>query len=164
MNAKQVVLSNTTLSAVSAAVRADGSADNQWAKLRDLLIADGVQASMLETEANGGNVALVTEVKAAIVAGFNKAEQAVLIKETKTLDDSAKLFKRETQQKIGSKLARVRKLISEKEEKAETSEIQRIQKLLEDAITKLGKLEGADFDIPHVIKTIKAAKGAMPAL
>ena len=164
MNAKQITLSNTTLSAVSAAVRADGSADNQWAKLRDLLIADGVQASMLETEANGGNVALVTEVKSAIVAGFTKSEQAILIKETKTLADGEKLFKRETQQKIGSKLARVRKLISEKEEKAETSEIQRIQKLLADAVTKLEKLEGADFDILHVIKTIKAAKGAMPAL
>jgi uncharacterized protein (UPF0210 family) len=119
MNAKQITLSNTTLSAVSAAVRADGSADNQWAKLRDLLIADGVQASMLETEANGGNVELVNQVKAAVVAGFTKSEQAVLIKETKTLDDSDKLFKRVTQQKIGSKLARVRKLISEKEEKAE---------------------------------------------
>lgn len=164
MNAKQITLSNTTLSAVSAAVRADGSADNQWAKLRDLLIADGVTAKMLETETNGGSVDLVTQVKAAIVAGFTKSEQSVLIKETKTLADGEKLFKRETQQKIGSKLARVRKLISEKEEKAETSEIQRIQKLLADAVAKLEKLEGADFDILHVIKTIKAAKGAMPAL
>jgi hypothetical protein len=164
MSAKQITLSNTTLSAVSSAVRADGSADNQWAKLRDLLVADGVQASMLETESNGGNVDLVKQVKEAIVAGFTKAEQAVLIKETKTLDDSDKLFKRETQQKIGSKLARVRKLISEKEEKESKSEIERIQKLLADAVTKLEKLEGADFDIPHVIKTIKAAKGAMPAL
>jgi len=164
MNAKQITLSNTAAAAISDAVKADGQSDNKWAKTRDELIGLGVTASMLETESNGGSVDLVTQVKAAIVMGFTKAEIAVLNKETKTLDDSGKLFKRETQQKIGSKLARVRKLISEKEEKAETSEIQRIQKLLADAVTKLEKLEGTDFDILHVIKTIKAAKGAMPAL
>jgi hypothetical protein len=164
MNAKQINLSNTTLSAVSAAVRADGSAENQWVKLRDLLIGDGVTAAMLATEANGGNVDLVNQVKGAIVAGFTKSEQAILIKETKTLEDTEKLFKRETQQKIGSKLARVRKLISEKEEREELSEIQKIQKLLDSVISKLEKLEEAEFDLPRAIRDTKALKGSMPAM
>jgi hypothetical protein len=164
MNAKQINLSNTTLSAVSAAVRADGSAENQWVKLRDLLIADGVTAAMLETGTNGGNVDLVNQVKGAIVAGFTKSEQAILIKETKTLEDTEKLFKRETQQKIGSKLARVRKLISEKEKKSDKTDFELIQKALESVVNKLQKMEDAEgVDLPRAIRDAKALKGSLPS-
>jgi len=167
MNAKHITLSNTAAAAIADATRADGMAENKWAKTRDELIAIGVTASMLETENKGGDVELVNQVKAAIVMGFTKAEIAVLNKETKTLDDSDKLFKRTTQQKIGSKLARIRKLITEREEKDEDSTktpMQLIQKLLDSVISKLEKLEGASFDIPRAIKDTKALKGSMPSV
>ena len=167
MNAKQITLTNTVAAAIADAVKADGQSDNKWAKTRDELVALGVTASMLETEKNGGDVELVNQVKAAIVMGFSKAEIAVLNKETKTLDDSGKLFKRTTQQKIGSKLARVRKLVTEQEEKDEDSTktpVQLIQKLLDSVLAKLANLENASFDIPRAIKDTKALKGSMPSV
>jgi anion-transporting ArsA/GET3 family ATPase len=164
MNAKQITLDNVTLAAITEAVKADAQSDNKWEKLRDLLMSKGVTAKMLETEDKGGDPEMVTQVKTAIVAGFTKSEQAILIKETKTLDDASKLLKRETQQKIGSKLARVRKLISEKEDKNEKTDFELIQKALESVVNKLQKMESAEgVDLIRAIKDTKALKGSLPA-
>lgn len=163
MNAKQITLDNVTLSAITEAVRADGQADNKWEKLRDLLMSKGVTAKMLETEDKGGDPEMVVQVKTAIVAGFTKSEQAILIKETKTLDDASKLLKRETQQKIGSKLARVRNLIAIKE-KGEKTDFELIQKALESVVNKLQKMESAEgVDLIRAIRDAKALKGSLPA-
>lgn len=163
MNAKQITLGNVILAAISDAVKADNSADNRWEKLRDLLIAEGVTAKMLMTEDKGGDVEMVAQVKAAIVAGFSKSEQALLVKETKTLDDASKALKRETQQKIGSKLGRVRKLIEVKEQ-GEKTDFELIQKALESVVNKLQKMESAEgVDLPRAIRDAKALKGSLPA-
>lgn len=163
MNAKQITLDNVTLSAITEAVRADGQADNKWEKLRDLLMSKGVTAKMLETEDKGGDPEMVVQVKTAIVAGFTKSEQAILIKESKTLDDASKLLKRVTQQKIGSKLARVRNLIAIKE-KGEKTDFELIQKALESVVNKLQKMESAEgVDLIRAIRDAKALKGSLPA-
>ena len=163
MNAKQITLDNVTLAAITDAVKADGQSDNKWEKLRDLLMSKGVTAKMLMTEDNGGDVEMVIQVKAAIVAGFTKSEQAALVKETKTLDDAGKAFKRETQQKIGSKLGRVRSLIEIKE-KGKKTDFELIQKALEQVVNKLQKMESAEgADLPRAIRDVKALKGSLPA-
>jgi hypothetical protein len=163
MNAKQITLDNVTLAAITEAIKADGQSDNKWEKLRDLLMSKGVTAKMLETEDKGGDPEMVVQVKTAIVAGFTKSEQAILIKEKKTLDDASKLLKRETQQKIGSKLARVRGLIATKE-KGEKTDFELIQKYLEQVVNKLQKMESAEnVDLIRAIKDTKALKGSLPA-
>jgi hypothetical protein len=163
MNAKQITLDNVTLAAITDAIKADAQSDNKWEKLRDLLMSKGVTAKMLMTEDKGGDVEMVVQVKAAIVAGFNKAEIAVLQKEPKSLDQAGKDFKRATQMKIGSKLGRVRSLIEIKE-KGEKTDFELIQKALEGVINKLQKMESAEnVDLIRAIKDTKALKGSLPA-
>jgi hypothetical protein len=163
MNAKQITLDNVTLAAITDAIKADGQSDNKWEKLRDLLMSKGVTAKMLMTEDKGGDVEMVVQVKAAIVAGFNKAEIAVLQKEPKTLDQAGKDFKRATIQKLGSKLGRVRKLIEVKEQ-GEKTDFELIQKALESVVNKLQKMEDAEgVDLIRAIKDTKALKGSLPA-
>jgi hypothetical protein len=163
MNAKQITLDNVTLAAITDAIKADAQSDNKWEKLRDLLMSKGVTAKMLMTEDKGGDVEMVVQVKAAIVAGFNKAEIAVLQKEPKSLDQAGKDFKRATQMKIGSKLGRVRSLIEIKE-KGEKTDFELIQKALESVVNKLQKMESAEnVDLIRAIKDTKALKGSLPA-
>ena len=163
MNAKQITLDNVTLAAITDAIKADAQSDNKWEKLRDLLMSKGVTAKMLMTEDKGGDVEMVVQVKAAIVAGFNKAEIAVLQKEPKSLDQAGKDFKRATQMKIGSKLGRVRSLIEIKE-KGEKTDFELIQKALESVVNKLQKMESAEnVDLPRAIRDAKALKGSLPA-
>ena len=163
MNAKQITLDNVTLAAITDAIKADAQSDNKWEKLRDLLMSKGVTAKMLLPEGKGGDVEMVVQVKAAIVAGFSKAEIAVLQKEPKTMDQAGKDFKRATIQKIGSKLGRVRSLIEIKE-KGEKTDFELIQKALEGVINKLQKMESAEnVDLPRAIRDAKALKGSLPA-
>lgn len=166
-----IKLSASALKLTTDVVKGDMQISNKWVKLSDSYRADGVTASMLETEKKGGNEGLREQVKSAIIAAFTDEERKLLATDTKALDDSAKGTKKTLQQRVGSYLDKVRSHINkaEKEEEggdaqASKTAIQRIHADLDKAVAKLQKLENPSFDVPEAIKRINAVKGMMPAL
>jgi len=167
MNYDTFSLSNAARSTLIDVVKLGEKAGNQLVKAADQLIADGLSFVALETEKKGGSPEVRAEVKAALFQGLTKQEQEIINADVKTLNAAQKVDRNEAKNKIDSYLRKVRNhMMPEVEGDAQETktEVQRIQGLLEDAITKLQKLAEPTFDVTHVIKTIKAAKGAMPAV
>lgn len=171
MNATKVVLSSSSVSALSSALKSQDKNDQCWVKACDTLRADRITAAMLDTEKNGGDEDLRDQVKKIIVTTFTEAERALLATDTKALDDMKKFQKKTVQQKIGARLSLIQSHIRKAEKAEEDGEaqapktqVQRIHADLDKAISKLQKLEAPTFDVTEVIKRITAAKGMMPAL
>ena len=167
-----IKLSASALKLTTDVVKGDMGISNKWVKLSDSYRAEGVTASMLATEKQGGSEGLREQVKAAIIAAFTDSERKLLATDTKALDDSEKGTKKTLQQRVGSYLDKVRSHISKAEKSEEEggdaqeskTPVQRIHKLLDDAITKLKKLENPSFDVPETVKKLNAVKGMMPAI
>lgn len=171
MNATKVVLSSSSVSALSSALKSQDKNDQCWVKACDTLRADRITAAMLDTEKNGGDEDLRDQVKKIIVTTFTEAERALLATDTKALDDMKKFQKKTVQQKIGARLSLIQSHIRKAEKAEEDGEaqapktqVQRIHADLDKAISKLQKLESPTFDVTEVVKRINAAKGMMPAL
>lgn len=168
----QAIISAATQDAIKAAIVAEGTAKSRWIKTTDLLVSDGITASMLKSTKTGENDKLRAQVKSIIVSTFGKADQALLAKETKTLSDSAKAEKRRLIQETGRYLSLIEgKLASreadesgEDESGSAKTELEKIQAKLSEVLKKLEKLEDARFDIVQTIKNVKALKGSMPAV
>ncbi len=171
MNATKVVLSSSTITVLTGALKSQDQNDQKWVKACDSLRADRVTSGMLETEKNGGNEDLRTQVKSVILTTFSEAEKALLAQDTKALSELEKFSKKKAQQKIGARLSLIQSHIRKAEKAEEAGEaeapktaVQRIHADLDKAIAKLQKLEAPTFDPAEVIKRINAAKGMMPAL
>ena len=167
INFETFALSSAARSTLIDVVKLGEKAGNQLVKAADQLTADGLSFVNLETEKKGGSPEVRTEVKAALFQGLTKQEQEIILADVKTLNAAQKVDRNQAKNKIDSYLRKVRNhMMPEVEGDAQETktEVQRIQGLLEDAITKLQKLAEPTFDVTHVIKTIKAAKGAMPAV
>lgn len=181
MNATKVVLSASTRTEMSSALKSQDQTDKRWVKACDAARADRITAAMLETEKNGGNEDLRNQIKEVIVSTFTEAERALLATDTKALprrkDQQAgdkapsKEDKKEVQQKIGARLSLIQSHIRKAEKAEEDGEaeapktaVQRIHADLDKAIAKLQKLDAPTFDVTEVVKRITAAKGMMPAL
>lgn len=171
MNATKVVLSSSSVSALSSALKSQDKNDQCWVKACDTLRADRITSAMLDTEKNGGDEDLRDQVKKIIVTTFTEAERALLATDTKALDDIKKFQKKTVQQKIGARLSLIQSHIRKAEKAEEDGEaqapktqVQRIHADLDKAISKLQKLEAPTFDVTEVVKRINAAKGMMPAL
>lgn len=157
---------NTAAAAITDAVKVSNQAENKWVKATDLLISRGITAAMLAPEKSGGNPELRDATKHAIVAGFTSADQSLLAKEPKSLDDAAKKAKKELQQKVGSLVGHIQRLLRDREDKPEGEEvtdIERIQKALSEVVKKIQKLENVTFDVVDIVKRLNSVKGAMPA-
>ena len=166
MNYDTFSLSNAARSTLIDVVKLGEKAGNQLVKAADQLIADGLTFVALETEKKGGSVIVRNEVKAALFQGLTKREQEIISADVKTLDLVQKTERDIAKNKIDSYLRKVRNhMMPEVEGESETkTEVQRIQKLLEDAITKMQGLVEPSFDVVDLVKRIKSVKGAMPAV
>lgn len=171
MNATKIVLSSSTITVLTGALKSQDQNDQKWVKACDSLRADRVTAAMLETAKNGGSEDLRDQVKAVIVTTFSEAEKALLATDTKALDQDKKNHKKTIQQKIGARLSLIQSHIRKAEKAEEDGEaqtaktpVQRIHADLDKAIAKLQKMESPTFDVAEVIKRINTAKGMMPAL
>jgi uncharacterized protein (DUF885 family) len=183
MKATTVKLSTATLKQTADTIKGDIETGHKWVKLADLYRAEGVTASMLETENKGGDERLRDQVKEAIVAGFKETDRKLLASDTKTLSDREKGTKKTLQQNVGAYLAKIKTHILKAEsaekaksaenavstpEKAESSatktQAQRVQKMLDDVIKTMQKMEKPNFDVADAIKRINAVKGIVPAL
>lgn len=171
-NATTMIDANTA-TALKDALKAEGATKTKWTKATDLLIAQGITSKLLETRKDGENDKLRTQVKALIVTTFPEAKQKILSKETKSLNDADKKFKRDTTQEIGRYMSliegKLKKAEAEANPEAEAAEstkteMQKIQGLLDDVLKKVQKLEAPSFDVAQVVKNVKAIKGSMPSV
>ena len=166
------VLSPATQKLTTDTVKGDIQNGNKWVKLADAYRGDKVTASMLETVKNGGFEEIRSKIKACITLAFTEDQRALLAADTKTLSDSDKGLKKTLQQNIGAYLDKIKTHIANAEKtesedgspSAPKTPVQRIQKILDDAITKLQKLESPAFNVPDAVKKIQAVKAMMPAL
>ncbi len=165
-NYESFALSTAARSTLIDVVKLGEKAGNQLVKAADQLIADGLTFVALETEKKGGSVIVRDAVKVALFQGLTKREQEIISADVKTLDAAQKVERNEAKNKIDSYLRKVRNhMTPEVEGESETkTEVQRIQKLLEDAITKMQGLVEPSFDVVDLVKRIKSVKGAMPAV
>jgi hypothetical protein len=171
MNATKVVLSGSTIAAVTSALKSQDKNESVWVKACDSLRSDRVTSVMLDTEKNGGNEDLRKQVKAVILTTFSEKEKELIAADAKSLDDQKKFERKTAQQKIGARLSLIQSHIRKAEKAEEDGEaqtpktaVQRIHESLDKAIAKLQKLDAPTFDVAEVIKRINAAKGMMPAL
>jgi hypothetical protein len=165
-NFESFALSSAARSTLIDVVKLGEKAGNQLVKAADQLIADGLSFVALETEKKGGSPEVREAAKAALFQGLTKREQEIITADVKTLDLVQKTERDIAKNKIDSYLRKVRNhMMPEVEGESETkTEVQRIQKLLEDAITKMQALVEPSFDVVDLVKRIKSVKGAMPAV
>ena len=179
----EVVMSNTTRSAIMSYVSTDMTVEAKQAKnLRTIsegLHADGFTGHMLMTIDNGGNESARTQTIDAILAGFSKSDYALYHKDAKTLDLATKAERTNLRTKKDTYLNRIRTHLfaidgldksgeaisteteTESSESVKT-ENQKIHAALAAVITKLQKMESPDFDVADCVKRIMSAQGMIP--
>jgi len=122
----------------------------------DLMQAQKIKSAHLDLSAKSYGD-LHKQIKQAIVLGFTAEDQALLLKETKTLSDGEKTNKRLAQQQIGSEFAYYRRELKKREERADakaeggtaekSTPVDMYFKDLQSALERLAKFESADFSI-----------------
>ena len=164
-NTIKYIANATTLKTLSAAISASEAGTGKLVKAADLLYADGLRATMFGKD---GDVGAIDSVKAAIVAGFTKEEQALLASDIKLLVEELKPKRKQTQQKIGAYVAKIKGYIAKFDAVTDTeptkkTELQMIHEAIDRAIVKLQKMEGAQgFDIAASITKLNTAKSSIP--
>ena len=180
----EVVMSNTTRSAIMSYVSTDMATEAKQAKnLRTIsegLHADGFTGHMLMTLNNGGSESAREQVIASILAGFSKSDFALYHKDAKTLDAETKQDRTNLRTKKDTYLNRIRTHLfsidgldkngeaisteteTESESESVKTENQKIHAALAAVITKLQKMDSPDFDVADCVKRIMAAQGMIP--
>ena len=175
MNTQSLVVkfpsSDTTRIGVDT-LRAESHVAQKWVKFTDMLIADGVTYAMLASK--DGSKELREHVKTNIVLPSFKAEElSLMAKETKSLPEEKKAQKRFLQQQIGSKLGKIERHLRDAEAQssaadgafgAPKTDAQRIQKMLDDLLNKIGKTENPTYDTVAVCKHLRECKKIVPAV
>ncbi len=164
-------------------LRSEEAVEQKWVKFTDLLRADGVTYAMLCKE---GSQELREFVKnEIIIPSFKAGVIALLAKDTADVPENMKEARRKARMNVGSKLGKIEKHLRKAEEKekkaaaaaagegegegegapkASKTDAQRLQKMLDDILAKIGKMEKPAFDAVAVCGHLKAAKGIIPAV
>ena len=164
-NTTKFVATATTLKALTSAISASEAGYNKLVLAADLLYADGLRVTMFGKD---GDIGAIDSVKAAIVAGFTKEEQALLASDIKLLAEELKPKRKQTQQKIGAYVAKIKVYIARfygttDAEPTKKTELQMIHEAIDRAINKLQKMESAKgFDIAASITKLNTAKVSIP--
>jgi len=105
-----VVLSVEAFDMTTKTVKGDYSQEGKWKLLSDIYTADKVTAEMLVLPKAGTEsqfAKLHNQIRDAIRLSFSKEVQAILAKESKSLDDIQKGIKAHWNRQIGSKFSKV---------------------------------------------------------
>lgn len=182
MVSSEVIMSNTTRSAIMSYVGTDMATEAKQAKnLRTIsegLHADGFTGHMLMTIDNGGSESARTQTIDAIIAGFSKSDYALYHKDAKTIDVFTKAERTNLRTKKDTYLNRIRthlfaidgldkngEVVStevESEVESTKTDNQKIHAALAAVIVKLQKMDTPDFDVADCIKRIMSAQGMIP--
>jgi hypothetical protein len=156
--------------------KAREGAENKIVKLADVYAAHHITHKDV---AVGGDTEIREQVLKGLALGFPMDQQRLLSAETKSLGKEDKEAKRKARMKLGKYISAVEAYLlraeraengtpeqhdKEGDSKGEKTEAQRIQKMLDNVITKLQKLEAPAFDISKAVSCIKAIKALIPAV
>ena len=134
-------------------------------KTLDVLQAEGLYSVNFVAPAKGEERALYDSLKAAVVSGFEAKVQALLLKDVKTLDDSAKVDRKYWQQQIGAGMKDIKNGLAKREapEKGEgegeneaTFE-SRLKRDLCKYIAQIEKGEAFEFTVIDMLQHLKSA-------
>tara|TARA_R110002072_G_scaffold165775_2_gene319004 strand:- start:138 stop:698 length:561 start_codon:yes stop_codon:yes gene_type:complete len=109
----------TILANVTAATKTIEAKEKSLIKPLDELYADGMRSVDFKSPAKGLDRTDYNNLKAAVVAGFTVADRKLLVADTKSMDDATKALKKKTQQKIGSRMGDIARLLKAREPKVE---------------------------------------------
>lgn len=109
----------TILANVTAATKTIEAKEKSLIKPLDALYADGMRSADFYAPAKGLDRTDFVNLKKAVVDGFTVAERKLLVADTKSMDDATKALKKKTQQKIGSRMGDIARLLKTREPKAE---------------------------------------------
>jgi len=109
----------TILANVTTATKTIESKEKSLIKPLDELYADGMRSADFYAPAKGEDRTDYVNLKKAVVAGFTVAERKLLVADTKSMDADTKALKKTIQQKIGSRMGDIARLLKAREPKAE---------------------------------------------
>ena len=110
---------NAILANVTAATKTIEAKEKSLIKPLDALYADGIRGADFKAPAKGLDRNDYVALKKAVVAGFTVAERKLLVADTKSMDEATKTLKKKTQQKIGSRMGDLHRLLKAREPKVE---------------------------------------------
>lgn len=163
------VLSAVALQAVTDWSKARVSLEKTNVKLGDILFAEGITPEMFAAPEKGKEDSPArASIKAAIVAGYDKRIQDLLVKDVKTLSDDKKEERRKWQMRVGPDLrdlaAFIQRRIDSAEAEAEgkgkgkTSTLEgRLVRDLSKYITQLQAVESFKGDVAGIVKDLQSA-------
>ena len=169
VSVKTVALSTVARDAIADAVSKTLAGDRAMSKAADALQADGVKAAMLYAPKEGADRTFYESVQAAVVMGFSKTIQDLIVKNTKTLSEEKKAEKRYWIQQKGSKTNDLRDMLERREAyakaQAEGSSGANVRSTLESRILRdlakylkqLGEVENFKGDLLGLQKDLKSA-------
>jgi hypothetical protein len=161
-------------------LRSEEAVKQKWVKFTDMLRADGVTSAMLSKH---GSEELRDFVRnSIIIPSFKKEIVALIEKDISEVPENMREARRRARMQIGSKLAKIESHLRDAEEKEKKvvesgpvegedgtpktskTDAQKLQKLLDDILTKIGKMEEPTFDVVAVCDHLKAAKSIIPSV
>jgi len=166
-------------------LRSEEAVNRKWVRFTDMLRADGVTSAMLGKE---GSQELRDFVRNSIIIPSFKKEIVVLIeKDINDVPENMKEARRKARMQIGSKLGKIEKHLRDAEEaekkaaaaaagegegagetdstpQTSKTDAQRLQKMLDDILAKIGKMEKPAFDAVAVCNHLKKCKGIIPSV
>ena len=162
-------LMTATLKKIASAVALGIKADTAGIAALDLLIADGFDkvTDYISPKSDGSTIQADewTALKAAVVMGFTKTNQALIAKPTKSLTETQKSDKRYWQQQVNARIgdfkSQLRKrLDADKSDGAGSRDRpldQRIRDSLNDVVKVCRKAEEPDFDVTKMVALMISA-------
>ena len=162
-------LNTATATRITAAVSASSKADKSMVSAIDTLIAEGFKSTDFISPKTKDTKSTASEelfeaINIAIIKGFPAPTQALLIKNTKSLNDQQKASKRYAQQQIGAKRNDFKSAMEKRDKKeieGSTSRTrtpdQRIRDSLNDILKVCASLEEPKFDIIKMRQQVLAA-------
>ena len=107
----------TILANVTTATKTIESKEKSLIKPLDELYADGMRSVDFKAPAKGADRTDYVNLKKAVVAAFTVAERKLLVADTKSMDADTKALKKTIQQKIGSRMGDIARLLKAREPK-----------------------------------------------
>ena len=162
-------LNTATQKKIASAVELGIKADKAGIAALDLLIADGFDkvTDYISPKSDGSTIHADewTALKAAVVMGFTKTNQALLEKPTKSLTETQKSDKRYWQQQIGARIGDFKSQISKRLNANESDGAgsrnrpldQRVRDNLNDVIKVCQSAEEPNFDVTEMVAKVKLA-------
>jgi hypothetical protein len=147
---------------------------NKWVEVTDFIWSKGMRPIHLDAKRTD-TVENRNRVRAIVIGNLDKDVQKLLATDTKSLSQMDKGNKAYQQEQVGSLIGKLEKKLRDREEqetmteeqqtaKAKKTLHQRLQKALDEVITKYQGIEKPDFDVTECVKLLNQVKKITPSV